>query len=129
MTKDLAELKSEEADSAATFTELKTAKTAEIDVNEKAIISKDKRIGTLKLSISEASHALEDAQEALANAQKLAANLKEECASREKDLAMRQKMRSEEIAAISEAVKILNDDDALDTFKKALPSAALLQKG
>jgi chromosome segregation ATPase len=128
MSKDLAELKQQEGEDAETFTELKTAKTAEIDVNEKAIISKDKRIGTLKLSLSEATHALEDAQEALADAQKLAANLKEECASREKDLAMRQKMRSEEIVAISEAVKILNDDDALDTFKKALPSAALVQK-
>merc|ERR1719428_1787708 len=32
-------------------------------------------------------------------------------------------MRSEEISAISEAIGILNDDDALDVFKKAVPSA------
>lgn len=127
MSKDLAELKDQEGQDAATFADLKSAKTAEIDVNEKAIISKDKRIGTLKLSLSEASHALEDAQEALANAQKLVANLKDECESRKKDLAMRQKMRAEEIVAISEAIKILNDDDALDVFKKAKPSAALVQ--
>jgi len=128
MTKDLAELKSQEAEDAATFTELKQAKTEEIDVNEKAIISKDKRIGTLKLSISEAGHALEDAQEALADAQKLIANLKEDCAAKEKDLAERQKTRADEAVAISDTIKILNDDDALDTFKKALPSAALVQK-
>merc|ERR1719235_2494131 len=35
-------------------------------------------------------------------------------------------MRSEEIAAISEAISILNDDDALDVFKKAVP-ASLVQ--
>lgn len=128
MSKDLAELKSQEAQDAATYTELKQAKTAEIDVNEKAILSKDKRIGTLKLSIAEAGHALEDAQEALADAQKLSANLKEECAAKEKALAEKQKMRSEEMVAISDAVKILNDDDALDVFKKALPSAALVQQ-
>merc|ERR1719335_1327996 len=128
MAKDLDELKSEEEQSAATFVDLKSAKTEEIDVNEKAIISKEKRIGTLKLSISEAGHALEDAQEALADAQKLSANLKEECASKEKELAEKQKMRGEEMVAIGEAIKILNDDDALEVFKKALPSASLVQQ-
>merc|ERR1719181_1432690 len=29
-------------------------------------------------------------------------------------------MRAEEISAISEAIKVLNDDDALDLFKKTL---------
>jgi len=128
MSKDLEELKSQEQQDAATFTELKQAKTAEIDVNSKAIISKEKRIGTLKLSIAEAGHALEDAQEALADAQKLSANLKEECASKEKELAEKQKMRGEEMVAIGEAIKILNDDDALEVFKKALPSASLVQQ-
>merc|ERR1719161_3341039 len=32
-------------------------------------------------------------------------------------------LRNEEIAAISEAIAIVNDDDALDVFKKTLPSA------
>lgn len=34
-------------------------------------------------------------------------------------------MRTDEIAAVSEAIAILNEDDSLDTFKKAVPSAAL----
>jgi len=38
----------------------------------------------------------------------------------------RKKMRTDEIAAISEAIKILSDDDALEIFKKAIPSAALI---
>merc|ERR1719217_1342564 len=45
----------------------------------------------------------------------------------EKNKAMRQKMRSEEIAAISEAIKIINDDDALETFSKA-KSATFVQQ-
>merc|ERR1719387_3158694 len=119
MSKDLAELKKTEAEDAAAFAEMKTSKEEEISINEKAIISKDKRKGALALSLSEAKHGLEDAQEELANAQKLKANMKEQCANNEKNRALRKKMRSEEIVAISEAIKILNDDDALEVFKKA----------
>merc|ERR1719321_2387170 len=47
-------------------------------------------------------------------------------------MAERASLRAQEIAAISEAIGILNDDDALDVFKKAMPSAfvqtAFLQK-
>merc|ERR1719281_2104944 len=49
-------------------------------------------------------------------------------------MAERTKMRNMEITAISEAIGILNDDDALDVFKKSLPSSfvqtvGFLQKG
>merc|ERR1719401_41658 len=36
-------------------------------------------------------------------------------------------MRTEELLAIAETIKILNDDDALDLFKKTLPAPAFLQ--
>merc|ERR1740138_6135 len=62
-----------------------------------------------------------------ANAEKFKANMKEQCATVEKDRDMRAKMRAEEIKAVSEAVNILNDDDALETFSKA-KSAALVQQ-
>merc|ERR1719395_276347 len=48
------------------------------------------------------------------------ANLASTCAMKKKEFADRQKMRAEEISAVSEAIKILNDDDALDLFKKTL---------
>merc|ERR1719201_2106 len=41
--------------------------------------------------------------------------------------AEREKLRNEEITAISEAIGILNDDDALDVFKKAVPAALVQQ--
>merc|ERR1740133_86027 len=34
------------------------------------------------------------------------------------------KTRAEEIVALAETIKILNDDDALELFKKTLPSPA-----
>merc|ERR1719311_346431 len=115
-------MKDQEAKDAAAFADLKAAKTSEIDTAKKAVISKEKRIGALALTISEAKHAVEDASDELTNAQKFLANMAEVCEAKKKEQAMRAKMRAEEIQAVSEAVKILNDDDALDVFKKSLPS-------
>merc|ERR1719235_1358993 len=128
MEKDLADLQATEKRDHESFNELKAAKTNEIGLNEKAVITKEKRIGGLALELSESNHALEDAEEEKANAEKFLANMKEQCATVEKDKAMREKMRSDEIAAVSDAVKILNDDDALEVFKKSLPGAALVQQ-
>jgi hypothetical protein len=78
--------------------------------------------------------ALEDAQEEAADTTKFLSTLESDCATKTKEMAERTKMRTMEISAISEAIGILNDDDALDVFKKALPSSfvqtvGFLQKG
>merc|ERR1719421_1076563 len=128
MQKDLGEMQAQEKSDHESFNELKAAKNEEISINEKSVVEKEKRIGALALELSEGKHALEDAQEELANAQKFKANMKEQCANVKKQQATRAKMRAAEILAVSEAIKILNDDDALDVFKKSLPSAALVQQ-
>lgn len=128
MTSSLSELRAQETKDREGFDSLKAAKTAEADVNAKSIIEKDQRIGALALSISQASNALEDAQQELANAQNFLGNMKQECAAKEKERNMRMKMRADEIAAISEAIKILTDDEALEIFKKSVPGAALVQQ-
>jgi len=119
MSKDLTEMQDREKGDFESFNELKAAKTQEISVNAKAVITKDKRIGALALSLSEANHALEDAQEELANGQKMLSSMKEDCAGKQKEMMTRAKSRADENAAIGDAVKILNDDDALATFSKA----------
>ena len=53
--------------------------------------------------------------------------LKKNCANEGKEYEARKASRSEELVAISETIKVLNDDDALDLFKKTLPSPSLLQ--
>lgn len=122
MAKDLAELKADEQKALEGFNDLKSAKSTEIETNEKAIVTKEKRMGALAVEISESTHALEDATEELANAQKFLANMAEECANKAKEKDIRAKMRLQEITAINEAVGILNDDEALDTFKKTASS-------
>jgi len=101
-----------------------------------AIETKMGRAGELAVSIVQAKDALEDANEEAVDTQKFLATLEKDCATKEADMAERNKMRTMEIQAISEAIGILNDDDALDVFKKAIPSALVqtpvfgfLQKG
>merc|ERR1719453_2671890 len=53
--------------------------------------------------------------------------LKKNCANGATEYESRKAARAEETVAISETVKILNDDDALDLFKKTLPSPSLIQ--
>merc|ERR1719375_2411936 len=109
MEKDLKEMQDEDAKSHNGFNDLKAAKTEEISINK-------------KICHCEGTHALEDAQDELANAEKFKANMKEQCAGMEKQKAAREKARADELLAISEAIKILNDDDALEVFSKAKPS-------
>merc|ERR1719327_961936 len=57
---------------------------------------------------------------AISDEEKAAAGVEELSTAKKKEWAERCKVRAEEVAAISEAIKILNDDDALDLFKKTL---------
>lgn len=127
MESDLKSLTTQETTDNENFNDIKAAKSAEIKTAEESVITKEKRLGAVALELSEGTHALEDAQEELANAEKFKANMKGECERKAKERDMRAKMRSEEIAAIGDAIKILNDDDALEIFKKQT-AVAMVQK-
>merc|ERR1719161_2642331 len=88
-----------------------------------AIETKMGRAGELAVSVVQSKDALEDANEEAADTTKFLATLEKDCATKEGEMAERTKLRTMEITAISEAIGILNDDDSLDVFKKALPSS------
>jgi len=67
---------------------------------------------------------LEDTQEALAADKKFEKELKEGCDTKTAEWEQVKKTRTEELLALSETIKVLNDDDALELFKKTLPSAS-----
>merc|ERR1719324_2096454 len=58
---------------------------------------------------------------------KFLADMDDICAKKKAEWELRCKMRSEELLALADTIKILNDDDSLELFKKTLPSASLLQ--
>merc|ERR1719387_2956826 len=103
------------------------AKQKEVDAHTKAIEKKLGRIGELGVEIVNMKEDLSDTEEALIEDKKFLADLEKNCATKEKEWEERCKVRSEEILAIADTIKILNDDDALELFKKTLPSASFLQ--
>jgi len=128
MEADLKDAIAEEEKSVAGFNELKSSKETEIEMATEAVESKMARAGELAVSVVQTQDALDDAQQEVVDTEKFASTLVKECATKEAEMAERSKMRSMEVSAISEAIGILNDDDALDVFKKAVPSA-LVQNG
>jgi predicted nucleic acid-binding Zn-ribbon protein len=83
----------------------------------------------LQVEIVEMKEDLDDTAKALLEDKKFLADLEKNCATKADEHAANQKLRSEELLALADTIKVLNDDDALELFKKTLPgaSASLLQ--
>merc|ERR1719188_1166655 len=122
MIKSIGESKEAEDAAAKSFAELKAAKKKEIAATGAAVESLIKRSGELAVSIVQNKNTQKDAEEEAGDAAMFLANLKKTCADKEAEWEERQKIRADEIAAIGEAIAILNEDDALDLFKKTLKS-------
>merc|ERR1712060_435699 len=69
---------------------------------------------------------IEDTEQSMAEDKKFIQELAVNCEKKKKEWAEICKVRQEELVALAETIKILNDDDALELFKKTLPSSASL---
>jgi len=125
--KNLADVESAEADAVKLHEELMAAKAKQVATLTESIETKTVRVGDLKVEIVNMKNDLTETQAALMADQKFAANLKGNCDSKTAEWDERSKTRAEELVAIHETIKVLNDDDALDLFKKTLPSPSLIQ--
>mmetsp|Transcript_27683 Transcript_27683/g.76596 ORF Transcript_27683/g.76596 Transcript_27683/m.76596 type:complete len:542 (-) Transcript_27683:132-1757(-) len=127
--KSLAEVTSAENSAVNIYEELVAAKTRQIAALSASIEKKTVRIGELQVNIANLKGELTQEEAALVEDQKFAADLEKNCKAKSTEWEERKKVRAEELVAIHETIKILNSDDALDLFKKALPSPSLLQVG
>merc|ERR1719454_735239 len=127
MEGDLSTAEKDEATATTGFEELSAAKAAEIASATSAIESKTKRSGEVAVEVVQTKDDLEDTLAEVSETEAFLGDLGKQCAEKKSEWAERQKMRAEEISAISEAIKVLNDDDALDLFKKTVPS--MMQTG
>jgi len=125
--KDLSELEKAEAAAVESYESLMAAKNKEVEAHNKAIEAKSVLIGELSVDIVNMKNDLSESEEALIEDKKFLADLDKNCAAKTKEWEERCKTRADEIVAIQETIKILNDDDALELFKKTLPSPSLLQ--
>jgi len=124
MTHSIKEQQQGELVASDAFSDLKGAKDEEIAVAGESITTKEKRSGELSVTVARAKDSLEDTESELEDASTMLHTLATQCGVRKKAFEARLKLRNDEISAISEAVKVLNDDDALEVFKKAVPAAA-----
>merc|ERR1719240_2245945 len=124
MNKDLAEATASEDAAIKAYNELMAAKEKEVNALTKAIEEKMVRLGKLQVEIVEMKEDLDDTGKGLVEDKKFLADLKKNCATKGEEHAANMKLRSEELLALADTIKILNDDDALELFKKTLPSAS-----
>merc|ERR1719323_2510726 len=123
MAASLADATAVETQAIKAYNGLMQAKLKEKAVLTAAIEAKSGRIGELGVQIASMQNDAGDTGEALAADQKFLAQLEKGCATKTAEWEARSKTRAEELVALADAIKLLNDDDALELFKKTLPSA------
>jgi len=124
MSKDLADAQAEEQTAVKSYEQLIGAKTKEVNALSKMIEEKLTRIGDLGVEIQQMKNDLSDTAEGLGEDQKFLADLDKNCEAKTKLYKENVNYRSQELAALADTIKILNDDDALELFKKTLPGAS-----
>jgi len=126
MIADLKDEEDAEASEASSYKEVYTINMKRITTLSAMIEEKLKRIGELGVQIAMLKNDLEDTIEGLADNKKFLADLDKNCELKKQQWALYQKSMAEELKALADVIAILNNDDALELFKKTLPSAASL---
>jgi len=114
----------EEKTAAANFAEMKAAKLEEIAAAKAQIAQQESEKAATDQEHAQSEENLEDTNAALAADRQFLADIKEKCATMDADWEHRTKTRSDEVAAVSEAIKILNEDEAHDGYAKTVNKAA-----
>jgi DNA repair exonuclease SbcCD ATPase subunit len=124
MQADLTEATNQETAAVTAYEGLVASKKKEIEALSKMIEEKLTRVGDLGVEIQEMKNDAGDTADALADDAKFLEDLDKNCDKAQKLFDENVKYRTGELAALSDTIKILNDDDALELFKKTLPGAS-----
>merc|ERR1719310_826139 len=116
MSKSLQTATDEESAAIKDFDALVGAKTKQILALTKEVESKTARIGELGVELVTLKEDLDDTTKSLGEDEAFLKDLEANC-----------KTKADELLAIADTIKLLNDDDALELFKKTLPTPSLLQ--
>jgi len=104
----------------AAYTDLKAGKDAEIAAATEQKNTKESQAADTVEKLAQAKEDKVTAAETLEADEKFLADLKERCGNFDAEFAARKKMRSDEMAAVGEALSILTSDDARDQFSKSI---------
>merc|ERR1719454_454915 len=106
---------------------LMAATTKEINALTREIEAKTARVGELGVQLVTEKEDLDDTGKQLLEDEQFLKDLEKDCETKDEVHATNVKIRAEELLALADTIKILNDDDALELFKKTLPTPSLLQ--
>merc|ERR1719261_2372124 len=115
-TANLANARQVEAKALADFTAMKKVLDEEYDEASELFEKRKTEIGETAGLISRTTSEMNTAEERLADDQEFLASLTDRCAKKKADFEKRNMLRSQEEAAIAEAVAVLNSDAAFATF-------------
>merc|ERR1719272_111165 len=124
----LSDAQKTEAARAATFAELRAAKTSEIEAVEKMAETKEDELAKTDMDNAEAKEDLGQQQAQLAEDTKFLANLGKMCAEGDANFAKRKEGRLAEIQAVGETIEILVGDDARDAMDTTFSFVQTVQK-
>merc|ERR1719171_821555 len=124
MSASLAEATNAENAAISAFDSLVASKTKEINALTKAIESKMSRSGELSVKIVQMKNDLGDTEQALVEDKAFLKDLEANCATKKAEWGTIVETRNAELLALADTIKDLNDDDALELFKKTLPGAS-----
>merc|ERR1719460_1181106 len=127
MESDLAKATADEEAAIKDYDGLMAAKTKEINTLTAEIEAKTAKVGELGVQLVTEKEDLDDTSKSLMEDEKFLADLEKNCKTKEAEWATICKIRAEEVLALADTIKILNDDDALEMFKKTLPTPSLIQ--
>jgi len=126
VTADIADFLKAETASIVAYDGLMAAKKQELAPIQAMLEGKRLRTGQIPVDIVQMKNDLGDTGEQLVQDKKFLTDLSANCATKEKFFSENVQMRGQEIQALADTIKVLNDDDALELFKKALPGASSL---
>merc|ERR1719253_1156461 len=127
MDADLKDATSAEDQAKADFEAMAAAKAKQIETLTKELEEKMTRASDANVELGNAKEDLDDTQKSLVEDTAFLKDLTKNCATKQEEWDARCKTRTEELLALADTIKILNDDDALELFKKTLPTPSLLQ--
>jgi len=124
MASGLSEAEAAEKEATAAYGSLMHAKKKEVSASTKMLEEKLQRVGQLATEVETMKNELTDTKECLAEDSKMLSTLAKSCSTKEAEVEKSRALRQEELVALADTVKVLNDDSALELFKKTLPGAS-----
>jgi predicted RNase H-like nuclease (RuvC/YqgF family) len=124
MQDDLKQEQQTEAEAAKTFIDLRTAKMSELTAAMSQLDTKEDEIAKAQMDLANAEEELDRLQKLLSEYQVYMKELLKTCDEAEANFQLRKKARMAEIKAVSEAIGILTEDDARDSFSNTYKGAS-----